>query len=262
MHEQEVNAAAEAAQAEVLREHPELDKNDLDIRFSDSTRGVGKHMPDVNQPRGVPVNQPQMPPVNQPQPMWDDDFEHLLFRGEMARMRRLNRPANPHAARPALFPGGHAPNVPQAPAADIAAARQRAAAADAAAATQAARDRPDPLLASNANAQQPNPARDSLLDAALGQFDFGFDAQAGAHIHDFEEDYNAGYLHRPGAGWAAGNGFWPENRFQEFDWMGRVPQAQANMAAPIPGPALGAQDGNNHGNNYPDHQDMGFGYAW
>ncbi|KAG9655159.1 hypothetical protein KCU64_g6732, partial [Aureobasidium melanogenum] len=262
MHEQEVNAAAEAAQAEVLREHPELDKNDLDIRFSDSTPGVEKHMPDVNQPRGVPVNQPRMPPINQPQPMWDDDFEHLLFRGEVARMRRLNRPANPHAARPALFLGGHAPNVPQAPAADLAAARQRTA-ADAAAAAQAARDRPDPLLAYNANAQQPNPARDGLLDAALGQVDFGFDAQAGAHILNIEEDDNAGYLHRPGAGWAAGNAFWPENRFQGFDWMmDRVPQAQVNMAPPVPGPALGAQDGNNRGNDYPGHQDMGFGYAW
>ncbi|KAH0152986.1 hypothetical protein KCU67_g9648, partial [Aureobasidium melanogenum] len=66
-----------------------------------------------------------------------------------------------------------------------------------------------------------------------------------------------------GARWAAGNAFWPENRFQGFDWMmNRVPQAQANMAPPIPGPALGAQDDNNHGNDYPGHRDMGFGYAW
>ncbi|KAG9652783.1 hypothetical protein KCU95_g7733, partial [Aureobasidium melanogenum] len=258
MHEQEVNAAAEAAQAEVLREHPEIDKNDLDIRFSNSTPGVEKHMPNVNQPQAVPAAQPQNIPANQPQLMRDNDFEHLLFRGEVARMRRLNRPANPHTARPALFPGeGHAPNVPQAPAADLATARQRAAAA------QAARDRPDPLLAYNANAHQPNPARDGLPGAALGQLDFGFDTQAGAHIPGFEEDYNEGYLHQPGARWAAGNAFWPENRFQGFDWMmNRVPQAQANMAPPIPGPALGAQDGNNHGNDYPGHQDMGFGYAW
>ncbi|KAH0371685.1 hypothetical protein KCU65_g1792, partial [Aureobasidium melanogenum] len=248
MHEQEVNAAAEAAQAEVLREHPELDKNDLDIRFSDSTPGVQKHMPGVNQPRDVLANQPQMPPINWPQaqPMWDDEFENLLFRGEVARMRRRHRPANPHAA-PAL-------NLPHPPAADLAAARQRAA-ADAAAVAQAARHRPDPLLAHDANAHQPDPARGGLMNAALGEFDFGFDAQAGAQIPGFEEDDNHGYFHQPAADWAAGNAYYRGNRFHDLDWL-----AQVNGDPHVP--VAGAQNGNNYGNNHPGHHDMGYGYAW
>ncbi|KAH0329557.1 hypothetical protein KCU74_g5602, partial [Aureobasidium melanogenum] len=248
MHEQEVNAAAEAAQAEVLREHPELDKNDLDIRFSDSTPGIEKHMPDVNQPQDVPADQPQIPPIDWPQPMWDDEFENLLFRGEVARMRRRHRPANPHAA-PALHPGDEdAPNLPQPPAADLAAARQRAA-ADAAAVAQAERDR--------VNAQQPNPARGGLMNADLDEFDFGFDAQADAHIPGFEEDYNHGYLHQPAADWAAGNAYYRAHGHHDLDWMmNPVQQAQANGAPHVP-----AADARN-GNNYPGHHDMGYGYAW
>lgn len=248
MHEQEVKAAAEAAQAEVLREHPELDKEDLNIRFSDSTPEAEKRIPDANQPQRVPPHQPQNVPA---QPVWDNDFEHLLFRGEVARMRRLNRryageAANPQAARPALFGGqGHGPVFPQAPAAYPAAARQRAAV-----------DGPDvdQFLANDADAQQHNPAPHGPLDA-LDLFDFQFDAQAGAHIPGVDGGYNEDYLHQPAAGYG----------FQDLDYMmdnRRLQWAQPNMAPPAPGPALGAQNGNNHGNDYPDQLKMGYGYAW
>ncbi|KAI5195492.1 hypothetical protein E4T39_08194 [Aureobasidium subglaciale] len=85
-HEQEVNAAAEAAQAEVLREHPELDKNLLDIRFSDS------------------VDEAERPPT-QPRPL--PDVNQLIHQGEMAQHRRrpfarapiLGQQQPPRAAR-------------------------------------------------------------------------------------------------------------------------------------------------------------------
>ncbi|KAK6008314.1 hypothetical protein QM012_000217 [Aureobasidium pullulans] len=268
MHEQEVNTAAEAAQAEVLREHPEIDKADLDIRFSDSAPDKDKHMPPVNQPQGVPANQPQPVPDN---PIWDNEFEHLLFRGEVARMRRLNRhqpqeAANPPVVRPAPFVwDGHAPILPQAAGADLPAARQRAP-ADVATAFQAARNRPDPFLANNANAQQLDPA-DGFLEAGLGRFNLGWnEPQADANLFALDEDYNEGYLQQPDGEWAAENAFYPENRFQGLDdWMmnnRRLPQAQPNMAPPIPDPALGAQNVDNHGINYPSPLDMGYGYAW
>ncbi|KAI5193988.1 hypothetical protein AUEXF2481DRAFT_215998 [Aureobasidium subglaciale EXF-2481] len=66
-HEQEVNAAAEAAQAEVLRDHPELDKNYLDINFSDNVKEVER-------------------PPTLPRPI--PDVNQLIHQGEMAQHRR------------------------------------------------------------------------------------------------------------------------------------------------------------------------------
>lgn len=169
-HAQEVKAADETAQAEVLREHPELEKGDLDIRFFDNPAGATDDMADDNQHglhndiaqlvhagevarRRRRRHQPQEPPVVVNMPDVVNRFaerERRDVRDVVAAVR------NPAAALPPIG-GGHR------------------AAYDPIAAVQIARNRRRTFPAHNPNAHQADAARRRGPDAALGLFDFVFD---------------------------------------------------------------------------------------
>ncbi|KAI4727256.1 hypothetical protein E4T49_04992 [Aureobasidium sp. EXF-10728] len=194
-HAQEVKAAAETAQAEVLREHPEIDAEDLAIEtFVEAQKSKR-----------------------------DDMLQMMLDAGDVARNRR-RRVLPPFQA--AGMPGAEQLPVPhnQPPHGGH----------------RAALGPP----AHNPNAQQYAPAPLENHDPAFGQFDFGFDAQAGADM--------------PGPGPDYRDAFWPPRflggnltalDFEHLMLGNHVPQPQVNMALPFPGPAPahGAQNVNNLG---------------
>lgn len=149
-HAQEVKEAAEIAQAEVLREHPELDQEDLDIRFFDTAAEAKNDMADDNQHH------------------LNNDLAQLLHRGQVAqRRRRRHQPQGPPAVNN-LAPPLPAPILPPI-------GGDHRVAYDPVAAVQAARNRLAREPAHNLNAQQANPARFGGPHAAFGLFDFGFD---------------------------------------------------------------------------------------
>jgi hypothetical protein len=148
LHAEEVKAAAEAAEAKILREHPEIEKNDLGIRFFDDPTEVEKHRRDMNIIGG------------------GMDF----CAAEVARLRRHGHAR--HQAREAA-PNNNNNPVPQPPALG----GDYRAPYDPFAAVQAARHRVGPVAAYNPHAQQPNPVHIEGFHDALGQFDFGFNDQ-------------------------------------------------------------------------------------
>jgi hypothetical protein len=148
-HAQEVKAATEAAEAEILREHPEFEKEDLSIKFFDDPVEVGRDMLDLDQRN----------------PNNNIDVFHVADVARLCRRRFQAQgpaPNNNRAPPPPAVAGGH--RVPY----------------DPVAAVQAARYRVNPIAVLNPNAQQANPALLGGLDAALGHFDFGFNAHLGA----------------------------------------------------------------------------------
>ena len=242
-HAQEVKAAAETAQAEVLREHPELDKEDLDIKFFDNAAKAENGMAGDNQND------------------LHNDIAQVINAGDVARRRRrrhqqpqgppaVNNPAPPPPA-PVLPPIGGDHRV----------------AYDPVAAVRAARNRLGAVFARNPNAQQANPARPGGPDPALGLFDFGLDgardardmfapqngaARAGAQMLRPNDPHQ---VPANQAGWMAnyrdhrGN----DNRRQAPAHIQYLPvqRPRANIVqfiplpAPIPIPEYGAQ-GNEH----------------
>ncbi|THX03754.1 hypothetical protein D6D17_05889 [Aureobasidium pullulans] len=192
-HDQEVKAAAEAAEAEVLRDHPELNKEHLHIKFSDSVTEAEKR-----------VLAPPMPPPRQGAHI-PNLLDGVLLRGQQAQdRRRAQRVDQPH--RPgnilnrfqglgaAVFGQPRAPGpvvdhlnpIRQEPQANVGAHDHYA---------------PDMALHMNDNNHmQPRPAFDRYFggnQAAPGDLDFAnFAAQAGAEMpgvgndFGFEVDFN------------------------------------------------------------------------
>lgn len=156
-HAQEVKAAAEAAEAEVLRKHPEIDKEDLDIRFADDAEKAAKHKRDAE----------------------------MVFRaGDVARRRRRRHQAQ--GPVPANNPAPPLPAVVLPPVNNLvspppAVAGGYRAAYDPIVAVRAARDRLAGIRPFNLFAQRPNPP-----DAALGQFDFGFNNHLDAPLDPYQ----------------------------------------------------------------------------
>jgi hypothetical protein len=149
LHAEEVKAAAEAAEAKILREHPEIDKNDLGIKFFDDPAEVEMHRWNTNIIGG-----------------------NMAFRAaEVARIRR--RAHQGHGRHQAQGPAPNNNRVPQPPAL----AGDHRAPYDPVAAVQAARYRVGPVAAYIPHAQQPNPVYIGGFHDALGQFDFGFNDQ-------------------------------------------------------------------------------------
>jgi len=260
-HAQEVKEAAETAQAEVLREHPELDQEDLDIRFFDTAAEAKNDMADDNQHH------------------LNNDLAQLLHRGEVAqRRRRRHQPQGVPAINNPPIPQLFAEGENRAVRGIVAAARNPAAALphiaggfrapyDPVAAVQAARNRLAPEPAHNLNAQRANPARFGGPDAALGLFDFGFDgahdardmfarqnnaARVGADMPDFQE-FRQAPANQPG--WMANYRDHRDNRNRRYAperiQNPAVQQPRPNtvafipLPAPIPVPGYGVQ-----GNRY------------
>ncbi|CAD0086523.1 unnamed protein product, partial [Aureobasidium vineae] len=215
-HAQEVKVAAETAQAEVLREHPEIDAEDLAIETAAKAQ----------------------------EPKRNDMLQMVVDAGDVARDRR-RRVLPPVQA--AEMPGVDQFLVPRNQPPLIAGGYR--AALDPPAAVRAARHRPAAIPAYNPNAQQPAPALLGFQDPALGQFDFDFDAQAGANIPGRDHNYHNGDWHQ---GFHLGNVNALD--FEHFMLNNHVQQPQVNMAPPFPGPALapapGAHNVNNQGNNF------------
>jgi hypothetical protein len=151
LHAEEVKAAAEAAEAKILRENPEIDKSDLGIKFFDDPAEAGRS-----------------------QGEWDI-IGGPLRAAEVAQLHRHG--LYNHRAR------GPAPDnnrVPQPPAL----AGDYRAPYDPVAAVQAARYRVGPVAAYNPHAQEPNPVHIGGFHDALDQFNLGLGAHLDARLND------------------------------------------------------------------------------
>ncbi|CAD0109586.1 unnamed protein product, partial [Aureobasidium uvarum] len=220
-HAQEVKEAAETAQAEVLREHPEIDAEDLAIEIAAKAQ----------------------------EPKRNEMLQMVIDAGDIARDRRRRVLPHVQAAelQAAQLPGIEQLLVPRHQPPRIAGGHR--AAFDPNAAVPAARHRLAAIPAYNPNAQRPAPAFLEFQDPALGQFDFDFGAEAGARMPGHKDNYHNG-------DWR--DALHPGNvnalEFEHFMLDNIARQPQVNMAPLFPGPALapapGAQNVNNQDNNF------------
>jgi hypothetical protein len=154
LHAEEVKAAAEAAEAKILRENPEIDKSDLGIKFFDDPAEAGRRQGELDIIGG---------------PLRAEEVAQLHRHGLWNHRARGPAPDNNRVPQfPALAGDHRAPYDPVA-------------------AVQAARYRVGPVAAYNPQAQQPNPVHIGGFHDALGQFGFGFNDQLRAPQIDHAE---------------------------------------------------------------------------